>query len=88
MLATIGRAEAVVQIGPLRASGLFAWLLWCFVHIFFLIGFRHRVRVMSEWLWYYLTFKPGAGLLFAQTGETRKQPGSADGSPTRTDNVP
>jgi NADH dehydrogenase len=81
MLATIGRAQAVVQVGPLRASGLFAWLLWCLVHIFFLIGFRHRVRVMSEWLWYYLTFKPGAGLLFTHTGETRKQPASVDSQP-------
>ncbi|HEX5646756.1 MAG TPA: NAD(P)/FAD-dependent oxidoreductase, partial [Nitrospira sp.] len=88
MLATIGRAQAVVQIGPIRVSGFLAWLFWCLVHIFFLIGFRNRVRVMSEWLWYYLTFKPGAGLLFAQTEETRKQLGSADGSPTQTDNVP
>jgi NADH dehydrogenase len=85
MLATIGRAQAVVQIGPLRASGLFAWLLWCFVHIFFLIGFRHRVRVMSEWLWYYLTFKPGAGLLFAQTGELRAKPGSPGEAPLESD---
>ena len=88
MLATIGRAQAVVHIGPLRASGLFAWLIWCFVHIFFLIGFKHRVRVMSEWLWYYLTFKPGAGLLFAWTGEPRKQPASVDGPTTRAENKP
>jgi NADH dehydrogenase len=66
MLATIGRAKAVAQIGPLHVSGLFAWLLWCVVHIFFLIGLRSRVRVMSEWIWYYVTFKPGARLLFEQ----------------------
>jgi NADH dehydrogenase len=64
MLATIGRAEAVAQIGRLRLSGLIAWLLWCVVHIFFLIGFRNRVRVMSEWMWYYLTFKPGARVIY------------------------
>ncbi len=64
MLATIGRAQAVAQIGPFRASGPVAWALWCVVHIFFLIGLRNRVRVMSEWTWYYLTFKPGARLLF------------------------
>ncbi|MDK2743416.1 MAG: NAD(P)/FAD-dependent oxidoreductase [Nitrospira sp.] len=64
MLATIGRAQAVAQIGPIRASGLLAWILWCIVHIFFLIGFRNRIRVMLEWVWYYLTFKPGARLLF------------------------
>ena len=42
MLATIGRAKAVAQIGRLHVSGLFAWLLWCIVHIFFLIGVRSR----------------------------------------------
>lgn len=66
MLATIGRAQAVAQIGPIHASGFLAWALWCIVHVFFLIGLRNRVRVMSEWTWYYLTFKPGAKLLFEQ----------------------
>lgn len=66
MLATIGRAQAVAQIGPIHASGPLAWALWCIVHIFFLIGLRNRIRVMSEWTWYYLTFKPGARLLFEQ----------------------
>ncbi len=73
MLATIGRAQAVAQLGPIHASGLFAWLLWCVVHIFFLIGFRNRFRVMSEWVWYYITFKPGARLIFEQPGTTRNK---------------
>lgn len=64
MLATIGRAQAVAQLGSIHATGLLAWVLWCFVHIFFLIGFRNRFRVMSEWVWYYLTFKPGARVLY------------------------
>ncbi len=64
MLATIGRAQAVVQIGRFHSSGLFAWLFWCFVHIFFLIGFRNRARVLSEWIWFYLTFKPGARVIY------------------------
>lgn len=68
MLATIGRAQAVAQIGPFHASGFVAWTLWCIVHIFFLIGLRNRIRVMSEWTWYYLTFKPGARLLCEQPG--------------------
>jgi len=74
MLATIGRAKAVAQIGPLHVSGLFAWLLWCVVHIFFLIGLRSRVRVMSEWIWYYITFKPGARLLFEQPARPHNDP--------------
>lgn len=74
MLATIGRAQAVAQIGPIRTSGPLAWALWCIVHIFFLIGLRNRIRVMSEWTWYYLTFKPGARLLFEQPPSPRHQP--------------
>jgi NADH:ubiquinone reductase (H+-translocating) len=66
MLATIGRAQAVAQFGPIHATGFLAWSLWCIIHVFFLIGLRNRVRVMSEWTWYYLTFKPGARLLFEQ----------------------
>ncbi|CUS39116.1 NAD(P)/FAD-dependent oxidoreductase [Candidatus Nitrospira nitrificans] len=74
MLATIGRAQAVAQFGSVRASGLAAWLLWCVVHIFFLISFRSRFRVMSEWVWYYLTFKPGARLIFVQSAISHNRP--------------
>jgi NADH dehydrogenase len=64
IFATIGRAKAVAEFGPLRLSGMWARFLWCVVHIFFLIGFRNRSRVMSEWVWYYLTFKVGARLIY------------------------
>ncbi len=73
MLATIGRAQAVAQIGLLRLSGLPAWLLWCVVHIFLLIEFRSRVRVMSEWIWYYLTFKPGARIIYMRTRQASEE---------------
>ncbi|HJR77000.1 MAG TPA: NAD(P)/FAD-dependent oxidoreductase [Nitrospiraceae bacterium] len=66
MLATIGRAKAVAELRALRFAGLIAWLLWCLVHIFFLIGVRNRFRVMSEWIWYYITFKPGARLIYGR----------------------
>jgi NADH dehydrogenase len=73
MLATIGRAQAVAQMGRLRLSGLPAWLLWCVIHIFLLIEFRSRVRVMAEWTWYYLTFKPGAKIIYMQTRQTSEE---------------
>ena len=79
MLATIGRAQAVVQFGSLRTSGLAAWLLWCILHIFFLIGFRNRIRVMLEWMWYYLTFKPGAGLLIQKPRKPDDKPTTRSG---------
>jgi len=75
MMTTIGRAKAVAEIGSLRLSGLIAWLLWSFVHIFFLIGFRNRFRVMSEWIWYYFTYKPGAQLIYWKPQRREKDSG-------------
>lgn len=63
IMATIGRAAAVAQIGKLHLSGLAAWLMWLCVHIFFLIGFRNRFLVISEWAWAYLTWTRGARLI-------------------------
>lgn len=62
-LATIGKAKAVAEIKGFKFSGLFAWLLWSFIHIFFLISFKNRFRVMIEWIWYYITNKRGTRLL-------------------------
>jgi len=63
MLATIGRGAAVAHVGPIKVSGYLAWLLWLFVHIFFLIGFRNRLVVMFQWAWSYFTFDRGARLI-------------------------
>ena len=46
-----------------QGVGLFAWLLWLFVHILFLIGFRNRLLVMIQWAWLYVTFDRGARLI-------------------------
>ena len=70
MLATIGRGAAVAKIGPIKASGVLAWLLWLFIHIYFLIGFRNRLIVMIHWAWLYVTFDRGARLIT----EPLKQP--------------
>ena len=48
---------AVVDIGPVRASGWLAWVFWLFLHIFWLIGFRNRIAVLGEWAWSYITFQ-------------------------------
>jgi NADH dehydrogenase len=65
-LATIGKAAAVADIAGMHLSGVVAWLMWLFVHIFFLIGFRNRFIVIVEWAWTYLRNDRGARLI---TGE-------------------
>ncbi len=62
-LAVIGRGHAVADIWKLHFGGFLAWLIWIFVHIFFLIGFRNRVLVMLQWGWSYFTYERGARLI-------------------------
>lgn len=66
-MATVGRAKAVAQFKGIKASGFFAWILWCTVHILLLVGFRNRWRVFSEWIWNYFTFKRGVQLITDRT---------------------
>jgi NADH dehydrogenase len=69
-LATVGRAFAVVDIGPLHFTGFFAWLTWIAVHIFYLIGFRNRLLVLIQYAWAYFTFQPGARILLPEESAT------------------
>src|SRR5262249_19780738 len=62
-LATIGRKAAVADLGRFRLSGFFAWLLWSFAHVWFLIGFRNRFTVFLDWMWAYVTYQRGARLI-------------------------
>lgn len=62
-LAAIGRTYAVADISGFRLRGTFAWLIWVFVHIMYLIGFRNRFIVMSDWLWAYLTYQRAVRLI-------------------------
>jgi NADH dehydrogenase len=62
-MATIGRRKAVLQNGSFQASGLFAWIAWLIIHIFYLIGFRNRLLVFIQWFWSYVTFQKGARLI-------------------------
>jgi NADH dehydrogenase len=63
LLATIGRARAVADAGWAKFSGYTAWLAWAFIHILYLIGFRNRVLVMSQWAWAYFTRQRGYRLI-------------------------
>ncbi len=62
-MATIGRNKAVADLNLIHLSGLPAWLVWLFVHIIFLVGFRNRLAVLFQWGWAYLTFNAGARLI-------------------------
>jgi NADH dehydrogenase len=62
-LATIGRNRAVADFGGVTFAGFPAWLLWLFIHILYLAGFRNRASVLIEWAYAYFTYQRGARLL-------------------------
>jgi len=62
-MAIIGRGSAIADLGRLHVSGLIAWLMWLFLHIFKLIGFRNRISVMLQWAFAYVTFQRSVRLI-------------------------
>lgn len=74
-LATIGRKSAVALLGPVKLSGVPAWLTWLFAHIYFLIGFRNRLIVMIDWAWAYFSFQRYARVVIGAWRHTPSSPG-------------
>jgi len=62
-LATIGRNRAVAAFGRLHISGPFAWFVWLFVHLMYLVEFDNRLLVLVEWVYDYITRNRGARLI-------------------------
>jgi NADH dehydrogenase len=58
-MATIGRNKAVVQVKGIKISGAIAWLIWLWLHLFYLLGGRNKIGTMADWTWNYLTFDRG-----------------------------
>ena len=62
-MATIGRNKAVADIGKFEFSGFFAWILWCFVHVFSLLGNQKRIAVFFTWIGRYFTYNGPSRLI-------------------------
>jgi NADH dehydrogenase len=87
MLATVGRSRAVGQMGKVRLTGMVAWLLWIFVHVWFLIGFRNRVLVLFDWFWAWFTFNPGNRVLTGVLAKSSLRPNKVESSRTEAKKV-
>jgi len=65
-MATIGRLAAVADVKwPFKAhwGGFPAWATWLVVHLWFLVSFRNRLRVMASWAWTYFFLNNGVRLI-------------------------
>jgi NADH dehydrogenase len=66
IMATIGRNAAVAKlpVGPV-ITGRLGWLAWLGLHLWYLIGFRNKLRVLINWTWRYFDWKSGPRLIVA-----------------------
>ncbi|MBT8232638.1 MAG: NAD(P)/FAD-dependent oxidoreductase [Bacteroidia bacterium] len=71
-MATIGRNKAVCDLPRMKFSGFFAWLLWLFVHLMSLIGFKNKIFVMLNWMWNYMTYDQSLRVII----NTKEKPNS------------
>jgi NADH dehydrogenase len=70
-MATIGRSKAICDLRGLKVSGFIAWLIWLFLHVVLLIGFKNRLAVLVDWAWAYLTRERSARLITGDAEELR-----------------
>ena len=71
-MATIGRNKAVVDLGRLRFGGFFAWFIWMFIHLYFLVGFRNRLITFFNWVYNYVNFEKASRLIIRPFKSNRK----------------
>lgn len=76
-LAAVGRDYAIADLGKVWISGRLGWLTWVVVHIAYLIGFRNRVLVLTQWAWLYVTNRRSAQLITVTTSDGRITPAVA-----------
>lgn len=62
-MVAIGRNTAITQIAGLKLKGYIAWIIWIFIHILYLIGFKNKIFVMINWVWSYIFFEKSVRLI-------------------------
>ncbi|HET8754353.1 MAG TPA: NAD(P)/FAD-dependent oxidoreductase [Salinimicrobium sp.] len=62
-MATVGRNKAVVDMGKLQFGGFFAWFIWMFIHLYFLVGFRNRMITFFNWIFNYINYEKASRLI-------------------------
>lgn len=62
-MAIISKYKAVVDLPKGFFSGFFAWLVWLFIHIIPLVGFRNKLKLAFNWFYSFLTNDPTLRLI-------------------------
>lgn len=69
-MAVIGMNHAVGDLGFMKVSGIFGWMIWAFIHVISLLDAEQRVRVFVQWTWKYFTRREGDRLITGNPTKT------------------
>lgn len=74
-MATVGRNRAVVDLpNKMSFQGFFAWFVWLFVHLMFIIGFKNRLIILTNWIWNYFTYDRSNRLIIPSNNVAESKP--------------
>ncbi len=74
-MAVVGRTYAVVESGPIHTVGFFGFVMWVFLHIFYLIGYRNRLQVLLTYFFaYFSAFRRKGGTRIIMLGRKQALP--------------
>ena len=62
-MAIIAKYKAVADLPKVSLKGLIAWLIWLFIHLIPLIGFRNKLKLAVNWFWSFITNDPTLRLI-------------------------
>lgn len=69
-MATVGKNKAVVDLPFMTFKGYFAWLMWMFLHLMFILSIRNKLLIFINWAWVYITKDSSLRLILTQNKET------------------
>jgi NADH dehydrogenase len=71
-MAIIAKFKAVVDLPKGFFKGFFAWIVWLFIHIIPIAGFRNKGKLAFNWFWSFVTNDPTLRLIIRPQKEAKK----------------
>lgn len=62
-MATIGKRDAVADLKSIFLNGRIGWLLWSFIHLISITGFKNKFKVAFNWMMKYLSYEKANQLI-------------------------
>lgn len=82
-MAIIAKYKAVADLPKFSFKGFFAWLVWLFIHIIPLVGFRNKMKLAFSWMWSFITNNPTLRLIIRPAANTNSEKERRDDSAVR-----